>query len=75
VYQLGSSITLRRMTAGVTVGWYPRPIIATPGLLRAALARSRAMTSGSDTASGRSSSAVLRMPAGTAAAISASSES
>jgi hypothetical protein len=39
------------------------------------LARSRAITSGSDAGVGSRSSSVLRMPAGTAACISSSSDS
>ncbi len=67
MYHDGSSSTLRRMTAGVTVPEYPRPIIGTSAVLRAASAAKALRTSTSLMACGRSSGLPARIWSGRAA--------
>lgn len=75
VYQAGSSSTLRRITAGVCVPWYPNPIMETATVLRDARARSSAIVSASVAGSGRSRVPCQRITSGIAASISSSIES
>ncbi len=75
VYQAGFSSTLRRITAGVCVPWYPRPIMDTATVLRAARARSSARASCSLAGSGRSRVPCQRITSGIAASISSSIDS
>src|SRR5665648_509040 len=74
VYQPGFSSTLRRITAGVWVPWYPSPIIEVTTVLRSAMACRAASTSASLRAGGRSSGRAVRIVAGTAWSIRASRE-
>ena len=73
MYQAGFSSTLRRMTPGTWVPWYPWPISEVKTWLRSASARSRAMASGSVMASSSSSGLSSRIDAGTAWSSSSSS--
>ena len=66
MYQAGFSSTLRRITPGVWVPWYPCPMSEVKTWLRSASERSRAMASGSVRASSTSSGLSSRIEAGTA---------
>ena len=63
------------MTGGVIVSEKPCPIICVMTVFFAAIARSASSTSASLRAAGRSSGRSVRIEAGTAASMSASSES
>jgi hypothetical protein len=67
VYQAGFSSTLRWITAGTWVPWYPSPIIEVSTVLRPAIARSSATTSGSLIPGPRARASSRRIEAGTAA--------
>ena len=73
MYQAGFSSTRRRMTAGVSVAWYPMPIMGAATSLRDASIRNSVNTSDSEQGSGRRNRS-SPIPGGRTAATSSSSE-
>ena len=73
VYHDGSSSTLRWMTGGVTVPWYPRPMSEGTTRLRSARPRRAAVVADSPSGAGSARGAPDRIVVGTAAVVSSSS--